>query len=783
MSPRPRNILTKLRGRSATELRTRGLQLANTWLERSGLSPFVGEPSDSVLWGRLSSDTRKRIAKYDFGSLLAEFRAHAPESFFAGVANRDAAVTTLRARWPNAERDIVARADRLRAGRFDLLGYHDLDFGTPIDWHRDPIADLSAPRKHWSGVSYLDPSVVGDHKVIWELNRHQYFITLGRAYWLTGDEIYAQTIADHLASWMNANPPKTGVNWASSLEVSFRAMAWVWALHFLRDSRHLTPSLFRRVLAFLDLHARHVAGHLSTYFSPNTHLTGEALGLFVLGTALPQLGAAAEWKRVGRAVLEEYLPKHIRADGTYVEQSLYYHRYTLDIFLQAVVLARRVGSPMRSIESRLQSAIEHAMYLTRPDGTFPLIGDDDGGELLPIDEHATNDFRGAIGVGAAVFDRADFSAIACKPSEELLWLLGPAGVSAFDGLIPESPANASRAFVDGGYYVMRDDWSASSNFLAIDAGPHGFMNGGHAHADALSIDVVAHGRSIVTDPGTFCYSSDLATRNRFRSTAAHNTISIDGRSSSELGDGAFQWGRVASTQVTRWISTPSFDLFEGSHDGFMRLASPARHERTVLYLKGRYWVIRDRIVSEGDHDVAVYFHCAAGTDAISEADGSIRLGDRAAGDDLRVLLATFASNGQFQFAADSFSPRYGKRVDTTTCVFRMRSVGTQDIVSFIVPAGVSYPKVASDAGGRRFVVTTDGAEDSLYIHGGGVDVDTDADLTWIRRDAMSNTITSFLVIDGSRLAVGETELMNLGHRVEYAHSDSIGMSHGSRVRG
>jgi hypothetical protein len=129
-------------------------------------------------------------------------------------------------RW---EASTIPAADRILTNRFTLLGHPDLDFGTPIDWHLDPVSAKRAPRRHWSRIPYLDADVVGDHKVVWEINRHQHFYVLGRAYRLTGDEKYARRFAEHLESWMDENPPKIGINWASSLEVAYRAIAWLWA--------------------------------------------------------------------------------------------------------------------------------------------------------------------------------------------------------------------------------------------------------------------------------------------------------------------------------------------------------------------------------------------------------------------------------------------------------------------------------------------------------------------------------------------------------------------------
>ena len=99
--------------------------------------------------------------------------------------------------------------------------------------------------------------------------------------------------------------------------------------------------LFARLLQYLDVHARHLERHLSTWFSPNTHLTGEALALLHLGVLLPELRGAARWREQGLAVLHEWFPRQVRADGTYFEQATQYHRYTTEFYFHLLLLAER----------------------------------------------------------------------------------------------------------------------------------------------------------------------------------------------------------------------------------------------------------------------------------------------------------------------------------------------------------------------------------------------------------------------------------------------------------
>ncbi|MGH9764761.1 MAG: heparinase II/III family protein, partial [Blastocatellia bacterium] len=101
-----------------------------------------------------------------------------------------------------------------------------MDFGYPINWRLEPTSGKETPLTHWSRIDYLDPSVAGDKKITWELNRHSHFITLGQAYVMTGDEAYAQAFVGQASSWMDQNPPNLGINWSSSLELAFRSISW-----------------------------------------------------------------------------------------------------------------------------------------------------------------------------------------------------------------------------------------------------------------------------------------------------------------------------------------------------------------------------------------------------------------------------------------------------------------------------------------------------------------------------------------------------------------------------
>ena len=164
--------------------------------------------------------------------------------------------------------------------RFPLFG-STIETGPQIEWGRDYVHGITTGNTYSRLVPFLDASAVGDHKVVWELNRHQHLVLLAQAFRLTGRAEYRDEIENQLRSWLDRNPYLRGINWASALEVAFRSLSWVWVYHLAGG--WMDEPLQARFLQCLDLHARYLEHNLSVYFSPNTHLLGEGVALH-LGT-------------------------------------------------------------------------------------------------------------------------------------------------------------------------------------------------------------------------------------------------------------------------------------------------------------------------------------------------------------------------------------------------------------------------------------------------------------------------------------------------------------------
>ncbi len=743
--------------------------------ERGGWSKHASLPSDE----QLLKLTQARWESTE--ELLKHLRTRVDPKFFAAFAAKDETLSEFRKRWPNAERDIINSANRISEGTFNLLGLRDLNLGKDIDWHLEPISGKRTPLRHWSQLNYLDAQLAGDKKITWELNRHSYFVTLGRAYWLTGDERYTEVFVSHVTSWMDHNPPKLGINWASSLEIAFRSISWLWALQFFRESPKLNTELVVRMLKFLYLNALHLETFLSTYFSPNTHLTGEALGLFYIGLLLPEFRDAERWRGLGLEILIGQLSRHVQADGVYFEQSSYYHRYTTDFYVHLAVLLQVNDLTLpRELKPKLELLLDHMMFLTRPDGTTPFFGDDDGGRLVMLDNQSANDFRSLLSTGAALLNRPDYKFVSGGAAEETLWLLGAEGLRSFDQIEALEPDKESVEFPIGGYYVMRDGWSRTSNYLLFDCGPHGMANCGHAHADALAIDLAANGRTLLVDPGTFTYTGAKEMRDWFRSSAAHNTLTVD-RQSSSLSADTFSWKTITSCERLKWIEQPRFTFVSGTHRGYEQLSRPGIHTRSILFVKGDYWLVRDRIELNGKHEVDLWFHFESGTSPEVREDASGQwVHENAATGGLKIV--SFAPGGLWTKENGWVSHCYGERAVAPVCVFSAMAEGEFEIITFLLP-GESRVREIEVAGGRGFEIQSEHSRDVVIVKAMSevVEVQTpslisDFEYTWLRTEPNTGTgrePKEAILLGGQRFELEGHKIVQSGERIEYSFQEKL----------
>jgi hypothetical protein len=561
---------------------------------------------------------------------------------------------------------IQEQANQICLHRFALLGYENLDYGPVIDWHADLVNGKRSPRKVWYKVPYLNFEEVGDHKVIWELNRHQHLVVLAKAYCLTGEQRYVQELCAQWYHWNKENPYAIGINWSSTLEVAFRTLSWLWVHELLKDCAEVPSGFPSDLLVGLAQHGRYISQYLSTFFSPNTHLMGEALALFFVGTLCPQIRSASDWAKLGWDILIKESERQVQADAIYFEQSVYYHVYALDMFLHARILAERNARPIPAAFDRKMEQMAEALAILGQSGTPPRIGDDDGGRLFDPRRNSAAHLCDPLSTAAVLYGRADFKAVSSGLREETLWLLGVEGATKFAKLPLVNPKLTSRGFESSGFYVMASDTPRMQ--LVARAGPMGALRAGHSHCDLLSLNLSINDQEILGDPGTYKYVSGSDDRDAFRGTSAHNTLRIDGRDQAESDD-SFSWVSPPAARVRYWVTGQTVDVLAAEHSGYRRLASPATHRRWVVHLKNQFWFVRDEVDGEGRHLLETYWHLAPGLRWKQQGEGSFVVENEGAASPLLTVFATNVHNGVGKIQQGWYSRAYGVKTESSVLEF------------------------------------------------------------------------------------------------------------------
>jgi hypothetical protein len=582
----------------------------------------------------------------------------------------------LRKQLPEVVAEIIGRAQQICKHRFNLLGYQDIDHGAEIDWHADKLHGKRAPLTAWFRVPYLDFDLVGDAKIIWELNRHQHLTVLAKAYRLTGNEHYARELFRQWYHWQEHNPYPLGINWASSLEIAFRSLSWLW-VSYLMDGCPVVPAGFSADLRrALIVSARHMERFLSTYFSPNTHLLGEGVGLFFIGTLVSGCSSAQRWQDLGWRIILQEARRQVKPDGMHFEQSIYYHTYAIDLFLHSRLLADKNGLPVpKEFDETLVRMLE-AMSALGTEGCLPRFGDDDGGRLFDGARNRTRDLLDPLATGAVLFNRPEFKHTDCGVPEETVWLTGTAGIERLERMRCTGNRKSSFAMTSSGIYAM----NSANAMLVIDAGAQGTGFGGHGHADALSLQLIVNSEPVLIDPGTYVYVNDTE-RNRFRETTAHNTVVVDGCSQAEPFT-AFKWRRLPNAEVHRWQTNSAFDLFAASHDGYSRLPEPVIHRRDVFGLKSCFWLVQDILKGSGVHQLELFWHFPAGTLSLTSSGALFRSGKK---NTLALLLAA-SHRCSLEVVPDWYSPVYGTKEPSWTLRVCTQAQMPASFATLLIPA-------------------------------------------------------------------------------------------------
>lgn len=503
---------------------------------------------------------------------------------------------------------LLAYTAHIIAGRFPRFGYAPVELGNPPNWQLDFVSGKQWPLDESDSllIAAFDGS---DVKVPWELSRLQFLPLMGKAWRLTRDLKIRECSMNLLADWINKNPAQAGINWTIAMEAALRSISICLFLELLLPFDHSEQEWLRKATRSLWEHLHFIEAHNEfSHFARSNHYLSNIVGLLFLSAYLEGPGTRRRFERYSSLVQQEIIHQ-VYSDGVDYEASVGYHLLILQMFTSSLRLMKSRGIPVSGeFVSRWRGMYKFLAVIADQRGHLPQVGDCDDGRV----ELLGQDVEQMVNVPAEEQD----SLIATGPlqvcqylEEEVLDDSAQAGTRleasrTAKGKIRDLPSRSS-VFPISGVAIARQG-AVEALFFAMPNGIGG--KGSHTHNDKLSVIMRIKGVELLMDAGTFCYTRDPQSRNRFRATAYHNTVRVDEQEQNEFSKNETMLFRLQDdAQVSRIESEESEDEIRlwAEHTGYKRFG--VVHGRMVR-LRASGMTVKDVLGGVGEHSFEVNWH-------------------------------------------------------------------------------------------------------------------------------------------------------------------------------
>ncbi|AKL93659.1 heparinase II/III-like protein [Clostridium aceticum] len=459
---------------------------------------------------------------------------------------------------------VLEEAQNILDHNFNILNATLTHLGEIIHWNKDYKSGFV-----WENVFYKDIQIIdlynnADVKVVWELSRFNHLFALGKAYWLTNDKRYYHEFKKEIISWERANPYCMSVNWTCSMEVAIRAINWIFAYFHFRKIIDIDIDFKNKLNKLLYYHGKFIYCNLENYNAlRNNHYIANLVGLLYLGLYFSgnKLKKPDKWIKKAIKDLHREMKTQINEDGTSYETSTNYQRVVAELFLHAYMIGKLNGISFdKGYIIKLKKMHSFLAEITKPNGLTPLLGDIDNGRLLIISKYHNwekRDFSQMLDVADYFLGTKNSQNITKAASEELIWLSTDKKI---ENEIEENDCKLKQ-FSNGGFYLLKNPWF----YVVVRCGELSMKGqGGHSHNDQLSFELNVKGRDIIIDPGSYTYSGSVKLRNFDRSTANHNTISVENFEQNQFSEDIFSMKEETFSEKVYSDSTS----FIGKHYGY-----------------------------------------------------------------------------------------------------------------------------------------------------------------------------------------------------------------------
>jgi hypothetical protein len=414
-----------------------------------------------------------------------------------------------------------------------------------------------------------------DSEWAWLSNRHSQINQVLTAYFETGNPKYAKYIDLFLRDFIIKSMPYPAAKSSTSvwrgLEASFRAKVWSRIFYGLINSEYLSPATELLILSSLPDHAH----YNRNFHGGNNWLTMEISALATVATNFPEYKGSGEWLAYSIETMTASMKDQVYADGVQTELTSHYHSVALSNFELFKDICDNANKALPDFFNRtIEDMYSYLAHTIRPDGFRILNNDGDRGSD-----------RDRILNGSKKYHNNEWEYLATN---------GRCGTEPSQG--------PSFFYPWAGQLISRSGYDADAHWSFFDIGPWG---SGHQHNDKLHISISAYGRDLLVDAGRFAYTGEVARKFRpyARSSSGHNIVLIDGK-----GQGAGPTHARVPLDKHSCLITDDFDHATNSFDRFMDVDGEMKHIRSVFYVRGEFWVVVDRIMTDRPRKIDALWH-------------------------------------------------------------------------------------------------------------------------------------------------------------------------------
>jgi hypothetical protein len=539
------------------------------------------------------------------GKNIIDFKKNYPFNFYFDEKDRFIVADELRK--TESENIIIESAAKILANKYNLLNSGEVELGETINWHYDYHASHK-----WHEVlvwrdNFFSFPKGADIKYPWELARFHQGLTLGKAYLLTGNNIYFDKFIWLFNDFRKNNPFCIGVNWVSSDEVAIRLINVFFAFAIFINSEKADEQLLNSFQDFILEHAIYIENNL--YYSKtrgHEYLSG-LLALAVTGLLFKNHPYGIKNLEFSYSGFEQEIRKQIHKDGVSFEQSVPFHSFSLEHFYIAKIVLEKAGVVFTGeFNNRLHNMFLAQNGYLREDNSVPQIGDSISSRLVKFNTEPNGiDYSYPLAPGKMIFRDPVLKARE-KGTSELLFLFGPEAIIDYTKIGCEPDIYRSLSFPEGGHYILR----SKDIHLFIEAGETGKQGeGAPGHNDIFTFELFYKNKGFIIDPGSFSYYQDPELRNFLRSVRAHNTYYVDDLQLAEF-DGLFKIKEdITKPKVIQWTSDNIEDILSIQHFAYTRLPDPVICKRTFHFIKEKKVIcIKDELLGGMNHEVTFNLH-------------------------------------------------------------------------------------------------------------------------------------------------------------------------------